>query len=141
MKQHEQTSQFFSELEYLLCDMAYEPDSFLCRHINAKQRDEEQFNTCLACVRVVTEHTMGLWKGRFPWLRKIHEDALSDIDDPQNRIPERVVLDAPVPVGSGPGTWRDQLKNLVRDYWAGDNGSVEISYDERRWSSFADDNE
>jgi hypothetical protein len=28
MKQHKQTSQFFSELEYLLCDTAYEPDSF-----------------------------------------------------------------------------------------------------------------
>jgi hypothetical protein len=41
---------------------------------------------------------------------RVDEDALSDIDDPQNRIPEWVVLDAPVPVGSGPGTRRDQLK-------------------------------
>ncbi|KAL3773449.1 hypothetical protein ACHAWO_011629 [Cyclotella atomus] len=36
-----------------------------------------------------------------PW--RVDEDALSDIDDPANRIPERAVLDAPVPVGSGPG--------------------------------------
>jgi hypothetical protein len=72
---------------------------------------------------------------------------LSDIDDPQNRIPERAVLDAPIPVGSGPGARRDQLRNLVRDYWAWDNGSDEIDYEssidvsigEGSWSSFADD--
>jgi hypothetical protein len=155
-------------------------------------KDEEQYNTCLAHVRVITEHTMGLWKGRFPWLRNIRmtitndpksldsilkyidatvvlhnmlikfgddddkdrpwrldEDALSDIDDPQNRIPERAVLDAPFPVGSGPGTRRDQLRNSVRDYWAWDNGSDEFDYEssidvsigEGSWSSFADDSD
>jgi hypothetical protein len=74
---------------------------------------------------------------------------LSDIDDPQNRIPERAVLDAPIPVGSGPGTRRDRLRNLVRDYWAWDNGSDEfdnanlfdVSIGEGSWSSFADNSE
>lgn len=187
MKQHEKASQLFSEWEYLLCDTAYEPDSFCvpaykCQSGYVQPRDEEEFNTCLARVRVITEHTMGLWKGRFPWLRNIRMnitndpeslnnilrnidatvvlhnmliefgddddedcpwrvdgDALSDIDDPVNRIPERAVLDAPIPVGSVPGTRREQLKNLVRDYWAWDTGSVEFNYDEGSWSSFAED--
>ena len=43
-----------------------------------QQRDEEQFNTCLARVRVITEHSMGLWKGRFPWLRNIRMKITND---------------------------------------------------------------
>ncbi|KAL7502972.1 hypothetical protein ACHAXN_002869 [Cyclotella atomus] len=83
MKQHKQTSQFFSELEYLLCDTTYEPDSFCVSAYKyqsgyVQQRDEEQFNTCLARVRVITEHNMGLWKGRFPWLRNIRMKIAND---------------------------------------------------------------
>jgi epoxyqueuosine reductase QueG len=72
MKQHQRSNQFL----YLLCDTAYEPDSFCvpayeCQTGYVQPKDEEQFNTCLARFRVITEHTMGLWKGRFPWLRNI----------------------------------------------------------------------
>jgi hypothetical protein len=41
-------------------------------------KDEEQFNTCLARVRVITEHTMGLWKGQFPWLCNIRMTITND---------------------------------------------------------------
>ncbi|KAL7501741.1 LOW QUALITY PROTEIN: hypothetical protein ACHAXN_000009, partial [Cyclotella atomus] len=158
MKQHQRSNEFF--IRVLNIRHGFEPDIFCvpaykCQTGYVQPKDEEQYNTCLAHVRVITEHTMGLWKGRFPWLRNIRmtitndpksldsilkyidatvvlhnmlikfgddddkdcpwrldEDALSDIDDPQNRIPERAVLDAPFPVGSGPGTRRDQLRNL-----------------------------
>ncbi|KAL3783503.1 hypothetical protein ACHAWO_009721 [Cyclotella atomus] len=107
MKQHQRSNEFFT-------------------------KGQENTSHTPAHVRVITEHTMGLWKGRFPWLRNIRmtitndpksldsilkyidatvvlhnmlikfgddddkdcpwrldEDALSDIDDPQNHIPER----------------------------------------------------
>jgi hypothetical protein len=101
---------------------------------------------------------MGLWKGRFSWLRNIRMcitndkkslarilryidatvvlhnmiidlgeelsdndpwnvyETLSDIDD-AGRVPERDVLDLPLPAGALPGTRRDQLKNYVREHF------------------------
>ena len=47
-----------------------------------------------------------------PW--DIVDEDLSDLDD-ATRIPERNILDFPVPAGSLPGTRREQLKNLVRE--------------------------
>ena len=66
-----------------------------------------------------------------PW--RVDEDTLSDIDDPQNRIPERNMLDAAVPTGSLPGTRRDQLKDFVVDYFARGVNRV------RGWDSIASD--
>ena len=34
-------------------------------------RDHEKFNTVNGRLRVTSEHTIGIWKGRFPWLRCI----------------------------------------------------------------------
>ena len=45
-----------------------------------------------------------------PW--DIDDEDLSDLDD-KACIPERNALDFPIPVGSLPGTRREQLKNLV----------------------------
>ncbi len=47
-----------------------------------------------------------------PW--DVDNEELSDLDD-ATRISERNFLDFPVPVGSLPGTRREQLKNLVRE--------------------------
>ena len=47
-----------------------------------------------------------------PW--DIDYEDLSDLDD-ETRIPERNVLDFPIPVGSLPGTRREQLKNLMQE--------------------------
>ena len=47
-----------------------------------------------------------------PW--GIDDEDLSDLDD-KTRIPKRNVLDFPIPVGSLPGTRREQLKNLIRE--------------------------
>jgi hypothetical protein len=66
MKQHQRSNQFL----YLLCDTAYKPDSF-CVPAYECQTGYVQPKDGLARFRVITEHTMGLWKGRFPWLRNI----------------------------------------------------------------------
>ncbi len=69
--------QFFSPGEYLLGDSAFSNTATL---VPAYKRlgnqgellsDQAGFNTCLAGVRVKSEHTIGIWKGRFPWLRTI----------------------------------------------------------------------
>ena len=44
----------------------------------------------------------------------VGDEDLSDLDD-ETCIPERNVLDFPIPVGSLPGTRREQLKNLMRE--------------------------
>lgn len=60
---------FFSRGEYLIADSAYPADR-ACNTIvpayrkNMKGNDIEAFNTCLAHVRVVNEHTIGVLKGR-----------------------------------------------------------------------------
>jgi hypothetical protein len=162
MKQNQQAHKYFSDLEYLLGDTAFEPSeicipAYKCDPGFFQDRDHQHFNRCMATPRVITEHTMGLWKGRFPWLRNIRmlitndkeslaniiryidatvvlhnmliefgddndedapwnveEETLTDIDD-ADRIPERSVLDMPLPRGSPPGTRREQLKNYVRE--------------------------
>eukprot|EP00804_Cyclotella_cryptica_P005843 CCRYP_000136-RC/>CCRYP_000136-RC protein AED:0.24 eAED:0.23 QI:0/-1/0/1/-1/1/1/0/245 len=160
MIQNQKAQDFFSPLQYVLCDTAFEPSdiaiaAYKCQAGFVQDRDEQMFNTCMSSPRVITEHTMGLWKGRFPWLRNIRmlntdeteslerilkytdatvvlhnilidfggedevdgpwdidDEVLSDLDD-ATRIPERNILEFPVPVGSLPGTRREQLKDLV----------------------------
>lgn len=34
-------------------------------------KKQEQFNEKLACLRIISEHCIGMLKGRFPWLRSI----------------------------------------------------------------------
>ena len=76
MAQYRNPEEYFDEMQYILCDTAYEPSTFCipaykCQTGYVQPSDQEYFNSCLATPRVITEHTMGLWKGRFPWLRNI----------------------------------------------------------------------
>jgi hypothetical protein len=41
-------------------------------------REHENFNTCLSSARVISEHTIGIWKARFPWLRNIRMRLTED---------------------------------------------------------------
>eukprot|EP00804_Cyclotella_cryptica_P023292 CCRYP_000454-RA/>CCRYP_000454-RA protein AED:0.19 eAED:0.17 QI:0/0/0/0.66/0/0/3/0/143 len=66
----------FHDNRYVLYDTAFEPSDIAiaadkCQAGFVQDRDEQMFNTCMSSPRVITEHTMGLWKGRFPWLRNI----------------------------------------------------------------------
>lgn len=164
MTQNQRSENFFGESEYVMSDTAFEPSgicvpAYKCEEGFLQDPDKEKFNRCLSSPRVITEHTMGLWKGRFPWLRNIrmritndkkslarilryidativlhnmiimfgeedseddpwnvNDETLSDIDD-ATRMPERDVLDLPLPVGALPGTRREQLKNYVREHF------------------------
>lgn len=40
--------------------------------------DKRHFNSCLSKARVISEHTIGLLKGRFPWLRSIRKVITED---------------------------------------------------------------
>eukprot|EP00804_Cyclotella_cryptica_P003163 CCRYP_013785-RB/>CCRYP_013785-RB protein AED:0.13 eAED:-0.04 QI:0/-1/0/1/-1/1/1/0/414 len=78
MKQHRDPGSYFSENEFIMCDTAYEPSWFCVPAFKCVVGDglhlhphKTLFNTVLAKPRVVCEHTMGLWKGRFCWLRNI----------------------------------------------------------------------
>ena len=70
MKQYQVPEDFFSPLEYVICDTACEPTSFCVPAFKCvsgdwliMHPDTTLFNTMLAKPRVRAEHTMGLWKG------------------------------------------------------------------------------
>jgi hypothetical protein len=63
-------------MEYIIGDSAYGPQNFIVstfkKPVGAPmQPDNEAFNTKLAKPRVTSEHTIGILKGRFPFLRSI----------------------------------------------------------------------
>ena len=67
---------FFTELQYLLGDSAYEVLRFLIPAYRKPRgmfisREHEYFNTALGRARVLSEHCIGILKGRFPWLKCI----------------------------------------------------------------------
>jgi hypothetical protein len=66
----------FQETEYIIGDSAYGPQNFMVstfkKPVGAPMPpDNEVFNTKLAKPRVSSEHTIGILKGRFPFLRSI----------------------------------------------------------------------
>ena len=76
MNQSQRPELYFSDIEYILCDTAFEPSNHAVSSYRAQPRFvqdhvEELFNKCMASPRVISEHIMGIWKGRFPWLRNI----------------------------------------------------------------------
>jgi len=83
MKQNKYSNKYFSASEYVLCDTAFEP-SDIC--IPAYKTDvgfyqsieKMKFNKAMSSPRVITEHTMGIWKGRIPWLRSIRMRITND---------------------------------------------------------------
>ncbi|EJK67067.1 hypothetical protein THAOC_11945 [Thalassiosira oceanica] len=76
MDQHTQQEKHFAIVEYILCDTAFEPGNHAIPAFKAVRgqvldRKENKFNFAMAKPRVISEHTNGIWKGRFPWLRHI----------------------------------------------------------------------
>lgn len=65
---------FFSSGEYLVADSAFSNTTFIVpayKKFADGGEGKVEFNTLLGTVRVLSEHTIGIWKGRFPWLRSI----------------------------------------------------------------------
>jgi DDE superfamily endonuclease len=73
----------FSERQYLLGDSAFENSwymvfSYKCPKGMELGRQQELFNNALAKPRISAEHTIGMLKGRFPWLRSIRMKITED---------------------------------------------------------------
>jgi hypothetical protein len=69
-------NQYFSFMEYLLGDSAYSHSRIMVQAFKKHPqtfylpRDEENFNTLLAQVRIASEHCIGILKGRFQCLKR-----------------------------------------------------------------------
>ena len=77
---------FFAERQYILGDSAFENTWFVVLAFkkprgNKLPREQEIFNDAMSKPRVISEHTIGILKGRFPWLRQIRNVIT---DDPNN---------------------------------------------------------
>lgn len=69
-------SEFFSPTEYILGDTAYSSKSYIISSFKKARggqlsREQEIFNNTVSKVRIMSEHTIGLLKCRFPFLRSI----------------------------------------------------------------------
>jgi hypothetical protein len=78
MQQYREPENYFLGYEFIMCDTAYEPSWFCVPAFKSAvgnglqlHPDKNLFNNAIAKPRVTCEHTMGLWKGRCPWLRNI----------------------------------------------------------------------
>jgi DDE superfamily endonuclease len=72
----QQPENYFGDKQYILGDSAFENSnnmvsSYKCPRGMELPREMEIFNTALARPRIASEHTIGMLKGRFPWLRSI----------------------------------------------------------------------
>jgi DDE superfamily endonuclease len=68
--------QHFDPMQYLIGDSAFENQWFMVSAFKKPKdqpipKKEEQFNEKLAKLRIISEHCIGMLKGRFPWLRSI----------------------------------------------------------------------
>jgi DDE superfamily endonuclease len=79
-------SQHYSERQYCIGDSAFENSPVMVSAFKKPKgqtipKQHEKFNEKLAQLRIISEHCIGLLKGRFPWLRsirlKITEDKTS----------------------------------------------------------------
>ncbi len=74
---------FFDEKQYILGDSAYTPrPSVVSAYKKLPNRElprhQELFNRKLARLRIISEHTIGVLKARFPWLRNIRHKLKED---------------------------------------------------------------
>jgi hypothetical protein len=74
---------FFNHNQYILGDSAFEAQWFCIPAFKKPaggqiEQHRSRFNDLLATPRVISEHTIGIWKGRFPWLRSIRMKITND---------------------------------------------------------------
>ena len=76
MDLYQNPKKYFSENEFNLGDSAFSNSPFMVSSYKKQSGEEipeehERFNHLLSTVRMRSEHTIGILKGRFPWLRSI----------------------------------------------------------------------
>ena len=70
--------EYFSKYEYLLGDSAYSSSAIMVQSFKKEsaqadlQPNNEFFNTCLAQVRISSEHCIGIIKGRFRCTKRMN---------------------------------------------------------------------
>lgn len=74
---------YYRDHEYIIGDSAFENNWFMVSAFTSPPGESlvgerSQFNSCMARARVISEHTIGLLKGRFPWLRSIRKVITED---------------------------------------------------------------
>jgi hypothetical protein len=85
---------YFSLKQYMLGDSAFESEWFIAAAFRKPAlvcipREHEVFNDAMKAPRVISEHTIGILKGRFPWLRSIR-GRIDDSKDSLKRILEYI---------------------------------------------------
>ena len=93
-KLYRSTDSHFRPREYILGDSAFENSWFMvsayrCPSGSTLPREEEVFNHAMSAPRVISEHTIGILKGRFPWLRGIRQ-VLTEDPSSMRRILETI---------------------------------------------------
>jgi hypothetical protein len=82
----------FSERQYTVADSAYENNDHMvsayCRYRgnNALMNRQTRFNVVLSTLRIISEHTIGMLKGQFPWLKSIPAKMSEDEESMQSII-------------------------------------------------------
>ena len=83
---YQEATTFFCAWEYLLGDSAFENTWFCVSSFKKPRggtlpREQELFNDALKSPRVLSEHCIGILKGRFPFLRSIRNLITEDKED------------------------------------------------------------
>jgi hypothetical protein len=82
---------FFSNNEYILGDSAFENNWFIASCYKKPANtvlnwDQEIFNLAVSRANIAVEHTIGMLKGRFPWLRQIRAKLTEDVASMQQML-------------------------------------------------------
>jgi len=88
---YQRAREFFSEFEYILGDSAFENLWFIVSSYRKPSGgelpfEEENFNDAMTSLRVISEHCIGILKGRFPFLRQIRTVIKDDNNKSLKRI-------------------------------------------------------
>ena len=83
MRANRHHEEYLNHNEYILSDSALENSKYVVSAFKKKPLqpmpyDKERFSTKLARCRILAEHTIGILKGRFPWLKQIHMRITED---------------------------------------------------------------
>jgi DDE superfamily endonuclease len=73
----------FADREYCIGDSAFENSPYMVSAFKKPKgqsipKEHERFNEKLARLRIISEHCIGILKGRFPWLRSIRLKVTED---------------------------------------------------------------
>lgn len=80
---YREAGNMFQRNEFTLADSAYENNdhmvsAYRCYRGNVLTNQQTRFNAVMSRLRIISEHTIGMLKGRFPWLKSIPASISED---------------------------------------------------------------